>query len=134
DRLFLSQARRLQAVAGLVRACAQGRPEPCADLAVLRSVAARAGQPRAGRISPAEDRPARRQGLQRISLARVSARKPARHRPRLLIRAERPNAIQQPAQSFGVVPVLFCRIACRPSSPNTGATWMPGCAPLSTTS
>ena len=48
DRLFLSQARRLQAVADLVRARAEGGPEPRVDLAVLRPVADRAGQSRPG--------------------------------------------------------------------------------------
>ena len=57
DRLLLSQARRLQGFADLVRARAEGRPEPCADLAVLRPLAARTGQPRSGRISPATGSP-----------------------------------------------------------------------------
>jgi hypothetical protein len=36
DRLFLSQARRLQIRAGLVRARAEARSEPCTDVAALR--------------------------------------------------------------------------------------------------
>src|SRR3978361_2242416 len=49
DRLLLPQARRLQGVANLVRARAEGRSEPCQDLAVLRPVAGRTGahRPRA---------------------------------------------------------------------------------------
>src|ERR1700745_1743524 len=39
DRLFLSQARQLQILAGLVRARAESRSEPCTDVAVLRPVA-----------------------------------------------------------------------------------------------
>src|SRR5437870_4034325 len=39
DRLFLSQARRLQILAGLLRARAESRSEPCTDVAVLRPVA-----------------------------------------------------------------------------------------------
>src|SRR5437764_9523955 len=39
DRLLLPQARRLQGLADLVRARAEGRPEPRQDLAILWSVA-----------------------------------------------------------------------------------------------
>ena len=56
DRLLLSQARRLQGLADLVRARAEGRSEPRQDLAVLRSVAGRTGQPRSGAVSPEPDR------------------------------------------------------------------------------
>src|SRR5687767_8767398 len=34
DRLFLSQARRLQILAGLVRARAESRSEPCTDVSI----------------------------------------------------------------------------------------------------
>ena len=56
DRLLLSQARRLQGLADLVRARAEGRSEPRQDLAVLRTVAGRTGQPRPGAVSSEPDR------------------------------------------------------------------------------
>ena len=84
DRLLLSQARRLQGFADLVRARAEGRPEPRQDLAVLRAVAGRTGQPRSGAISSEPDRRFGRHRQRGISLARRRAGKAARHRPRLL--------------------------------------------------
>src|SRR5205814_10030340 len=72
DRLLLPQARRLQALAGLVRARTEGRSEPRQDLAVLWAVAGRARQPRAGAISSEPDRSARRHQERGISLARRS--------------------------------------------------------------
>ena len=68
DRLLLSQARRLQGLADLVRARAEGRPEPRQDLAVLRPVAGRTGQPRPGAISPEPDRrPSRHRAAKNIA-------------------------------------------------------------------
>ena len=58
DRLRQPQARQLRRVQGLVRGRAEGRSEPCADVAVLRPVAARAGQPGAGAGPSRQDRSA----------------------------------------------------------------------------
>src|SRR6202022_3893808 len=84
DRLFLSQTRRLQALASLVRARPESRSQPRADLAVLRSVADRAGQPRSGAISSEPDRCDLRNRLRGVSVAGRCARKTARHRSGLL--------------------------------------------------
>ena len=84
DRLLLSQARRLQALANLVRARAESEPEPRADLAVLRAVANRAGQSRPGVVSSEPDRGDLRNRLRGISLVGCRARTAARHRTRLL--------------------------------------------------
>src|SRR5437588_2875434 len=85
DRLLLPQARRLQAFASVVRARLAGRSEPRADLAVLRPLASRTGQPRPGAISFEPDRPACRHRQRRISLARRRPGKVDWHRARLLI-------------------------------------------------
>src|SRR5882724_1170122 len=90
DRLFLSQTRRLQALASLIRARAESRPEPCADLAVLRSVADRTGQPRSGAISSEPDRCDLRDRLRGVSVTGGSTGKTAGHRPRLLSIAATP--------------------------------------------
>jgi hypothetical protein len=81
--------------------------EPRADLAVLRVVAARTGQPRPGAISSQPDRQTVRHRLRGIPLARRRPGKADRHRPRLLSSAP----LLQPAQPSRVAPVLFCRIA-----------------------
>ncbi len=81
----------------LVRACAEDRSRSCQDLAILRAVAARTGQPRSGAISPEPDRSPGRHQQRGISLTGRSAGKAARHRPRLL----RSAATIQPAQSPG---------------------------------
>src|SRR4029078_10811010 len=85
--LLLPQARRLQGVADLVRARAQGRSEPRQDLAVLRPVAGRAGETRTSAISYEPDPVPRRHRERRISLARRGAGKAAGHRPGLLSRS-----------------------------------------------
>ena len=84
DRLFLSQARRLPALADLVRARPESRPEPCADLAVLRPVADRTGQPRPGAISSEPDRRDLRHGLRGVPVTGRGAGKGAGHRSRVL--------------------------------------------------
>ena len=56
-------------VADLVRARAEGRSHPRQDLAVLRPVAGRTGQPRAGAVSPEPDRSLDRHRQRGISLA-----------------------------------------------------------------
>ena len=64
-------------VADLVRARAEGRPQPRQDLAVLRPVAGRTGQPRSGAVSPEPDR-----GLDAAPAARNIARWPRRWKSR----------------------------------------------------
>src|SRR5258705_158488 len=90
DRLLLSQTRRLQALASLVRAGAESGSEPCADLELLRSVADRAGQPRAGGISFEPDRYDLRNRLRGVSIFGGGAGKTARHKSRLLSAAATP--------------------------------------------
>ena len=68
----------------LVRARAEGGPEPRADLAVLRPVADRAGQSRPGVVSSQPHRGDLRHGLRGVSVVGRGARKAARHRTRLL--------------------------------------------------
>ena len=87
DRLLLPQARRLQGLAGLVRARAPGRPEPCPHLAVLRTVAARTGQPRIRPIPPRPHQADLRHRLRRVQVAGDGPRPARGHRPRLLIAA-----------------------------------------------
>src|SRR5712664_2996185 len=92
DRLFLSQTRRLQALTSLVRARAESRSEPCADLAVLRPVADRARQPRSGAISSEPHRGDLRDRLRGVSVTGGCARKTTRHRSGLLsLAASWPN-------------------------------------------
>src|ERR1035437_5137849 len=71
-------------LADLVRARAEGRPEPRQDLAVLRAVAGRTGQPRSGTISPEPDRRPGRHQQRGISLAGRGTGKAAGRWPRLL--------------------------------------------------
>ncbi len=63
----------------LVRARAEGRSEPCADLAILRSMAARAGQPRSSAISFESDRGDLRDWLRGVPVVGRRARETARH-------------------------------------------------------
>ena len=75
------------ALADLVRARPEVRPEPRADLAVLRALADRAGQPGAGAVSPDADRRDLRHDVRGISLAGSRARASAGHRAGLLTSA-----------------------------------------------
>ena len=86
---------RLQAVAGLVRTRAQIGSEPCPDLELLRSVADRAGQPRAGGISFDPDRCDLRNRLRGVSVFGGGAGKAARRKSRLLSIEYSRNAIQR---------------------------------------
>ena len=89
----------------LLRAGAQGRSEPRPHLAVLRPLAARAGQPRAGAVSPEQDRLARRHRQLRISLARRRARQADRRDARLL--RQRIFERHERAQPLGLCPFCF---------------------------
>src|SRR4030081_3566806 len=68
----------------MVRTRAESRSEPCADVAVLRPVADRTGQPRSGAISFEPNRCDLRDRLRGVSVTGGSTGKTAGHRPRLL--------------------------------------------------
>jgi hypothetical protein len=76
----------LIAVPALVPARTEGRPESREDLAVLRPVAARTGQPRSGAIPFEQNCPACGHRQRRISFAGGRDGNAAGHRPRLLSR------------------------------------------------
>ena len=123
-----------QVVEDLLRAGAEGRSEPRPHLAVLRPLAARAGQPRAGAVSPEQARLARRHRQLRISLARRRARQADRARRsftktlRIFERSER--AQPQGCARFAFSASLLDQIL----SSLIGAQWTSGCDPRSTTS
>ena len=121
DRLLLSQARRLQGLADLVRARAAGRSEPCADLAVLRPVAARTGQPRTGAVSPEQDRLSSPAPTAR-NIARSPRRSKSRRAPAWSTENRSSPVCKNLAQPFGCAIFLLSAnnsaIALNPFDPN----------------
>ena len=109
---------------GLVRGGAEGRPEPRPHVAVLRPVAARAGQPGAGQSPPRQDRLALRHVVPRVQVAcRSDGHGRRRRTPDLLIPAEQTPSHAAEPDKKGLAPrapapfffsARFCRRCRRP--------------------